>query len=148
MLASVRHILYPHAGLLWRGNDDVRIELQFYRLDLKKPYAAMHTRELTSDNNSTDERKTPKALVAAVFLTSVITRGLATVLIYRVQKAMANYTAILMSIYWPVGVLFICFLLLFFVNRFDLAWFSPFSPLASQEGSVPQRWFVLMAFLH
>ena len=148
MLASVRHILYPHAGLLWRGNDDVRIELQFYRLDLKKPSAAMPTRELTSDSDSADERKTPKTLVAAVFLTYVITRALATVLIYRVQKAMANYTAILMSIYWPVGVLFICFLLLFCVNRFDLGWFSPFSPLASQEGSVPQRWFVLMAFLN
>ena len=132
-----------YVGLLSSSNHDARLGLELSPPDR----SAMHARQLTSDSD-VDEVKKPRTLVAAVFLAYVLTRALATVLIYRVQKAMANYTTILMSLYWPVGVLFVCFLLLFCVNRFDLRWFSPSSPQASQEGAVPQRWFVLMAFLN
>ena len=118
-----------------------------------------YTASLLSDSEretSEDEQTQPKSQtlqVALVFVLYVVTRSSATVLIYRVQKAMSAYTTILMSIYWPIGILSTCFLLLFLVKlcesrTFELDWFSPWSRQASVEGPVPQHWFILLGFLN
>ncbi|CAE7204375.1 crtp3 [Symbiodinium natans] len=106
-------------------------------------------RPSTDDKGGGNARK----LAMAVFVVYLVTRGLATVLIYRVSKAMAQYTTILMSIYWPLGIVFWAFTLcalrnsrLFSSKPVGLSWFSPWSEKASAQGPVPQHWFVLIAF--
>ena len=106
-----------------------------------------------------------KLLVPVVFITYVITKALDRVFIYRVQKSMAHYSTILMSIYWPPGICLACFCFLFLLNGaksllstrgkdekrafepLGLGWFSPVSEFASAQGRVPQKWFALIGFL-
>ena len=117
-----------------------------------------------SDSASSDSDKpqkphgSGKVLVAGVFLTYVVTKALDRVFIYRVRKSMAQYSTILMSIYWPPGVCLACFCFLFVLKSGQalyrkesmstvLRWFSPFSEEASRQGRVPQTWFILIGFL-
>eukprot|EP00435_Cladocopium_sp_Y103_P072072 s121_g39.t1 len=75
------------------------------------------------------------------------------IFLYRVQKSMADYTAILMSIYWPPMVQVMCFMVsLAYVFRkrqsdksYNMSWFSPFSERASSQGAVPQKWIAQFA---
>ena len=93
--------------------------------------------------------------VPMMFTLYVVTKALDRVFIYRVQKSMASYSTILMSIYWPPGVCIACFLFLFCLQGVKslgdgsnpLSWFSPFYVGASAQGPVPQTWFMLIAFL-
>ncbi|OLP88477.1 Crt-like 3 [Symbiodinium microadriaticum] len=120
-----------------------------------------------SDSDMEDEklRYRRKLLVPIVFITYVITKALDRIFIYRVQKSMAHYSTILMSIYWPPGICLACFCFLFLLNGaksllgmtgrdekrafqpLGLGWFSPVSDFASAQGRVPQQWFALIGFL-
>eukprot|EP00438_Fugacium_kawagutii_P031190 Skav234750 [mRNA] locus=scaffold14:705521:712984:- [translate_table: standard] len=75
------------------------------------------------------------------------------IFLYRVQKSMADYTAILMSIYWPPMVQVMCFFvsLAYLIRKrqsdksYTMAWFSPWSERASSQGAVPQKWIAQFA---
>ena len=128
--------------------------------------ARLKLAQLSSPMSESSSSEKPKpasggsgnALVAGVFLTYVVTKALDRVFIYRVQKSMAHYSTILMSIYWPPGICLACFCFLFVVKSSQafsrkesilsgLRWFSPCSEQASSQGRVPQTWFILIAFL-
>jgi len=96
---------------------------------------------------------TERYIVPFVFVGFIIIRALDRIFLYRVQKSMADYTAILMSIYWPPMVQVMCFFVsLAYVIRkrqsdksYDFSWFSPFSERASSQGAVPQKWIAQFA---
>mmetsp|Transcript_99741 Transcript_99741/g.257713 ORF Transcript_99741/g.257713 Transcript_99741/m.257713 type:complete len:504 (+) Transcript_99741:78-1589(+) len=97
-----------------------------------------------------------KLLVPVVFITFVLIRAMDRIFLYRVQKSMADYTAVVMSLYWPPMVQLMCFLVaLMYVARkrfsdgdksYNMSWFSPFSERASTQGAVPQLWIAQFAF--
>jgi len=130
-----------------------------------------HTNEELQDNeeDSTDVEASPsrpvkptkssqkdRYMVATVFIVFVIMRALDRVFLYRVTKVMQPYAATLMSLYWPPMVQFMCFLVCLghvFIKRFiegdkryGLSWFSPCSPMASEQCPVPITWLAQFFF--
>ncbi|CAJ1390845.1 unnamed protein product [Effrenium voratum] len=118
--------------------------------------------EMSEASSSREElHKTAKTdwqevlLVPLGFVAFVVICGLDKVFLYRVHKIMADYTAVLMGIYWPPMLQAMCAVVsLGYVWRqrlvtkdpsYSLAWFSPWSEKASSQGAVPQLWIALFA---